>query len=96
MDALNDILNSLPEDISKALENSFSSYKLSESQRLEAVKNEADLVQWKEPSFAKNAPLYKRGDGRERDEFISDMRAYMKQTMRISIQRRESMPKQKP
>ena len=78
MDALNDILNSLPEDISKALENIFSSYKLSESQRLEAAKNEADLVQWKEASFAKNAPLYKRQDGRERDEYINDMRAYMK------------------
>ncbi len=79
MNALNELLFSLPDDINKALINIFDSYKLSESQKLEAAKNEADLVQWKEPSFALNYKAAIRKDGRERDEYIDKLRSYMKE-----------------
>ena len=80
MKAFSDIFDRLPDTIRGQLDEIFTVLKLTEAQKLEAVKEEADLVQWKEESYAKHADLEKlveRKDGRGRDEYISGMRRYM-------------------
>lgn len=78
MNAFQDIFSSLPDNIRDSLSSLFSSIHFTQSQKLEAVKEEADLVQWKEESFA---GMYKREkenkDGREGDRYIKALRKYM-------------------
>ena len=78
MNAFQDIFSSLPDNIRDSLSSLFSSIHFTQSQKLEAVKEEADLVQWKEESFAR---MYKREkenkDGREGDRYIKALRKYM-------------------
>ena len=78
MNAFQDIFSSLPGNIRDSLSSLFSSIHFTQSQKLEAVKEEADLVQWKEESFAR---MYKREkenkDGREGDRYIKALRKYM-------------------
>lgn len=79
MNAFQDIFSSLPDNIRDSLSSLFSSIHFTQSQKLEAVKEEADLVQWKEESFAR---MYKREkenkDGREGDRYIKALRKYMR------------------
>ena len=79
MNAFQDIFSSLPGNIRDSLSSLFSSIHFTQSQKLEAVKEEADLVQWKEESFAR---MYKREkenkDGREGDRYIKALRKYMR------------------
>lgn len=76
--AADDIYRSLPEGTRNALSGLFSAYHFTESQKLEILKEEADLRQWKEESFTS---IYKapenRNDGRDGDRYIRAMRAYM-------------------
>ncbi len=78
MNAFQDIFSSLPDNIRDSLSSLFSSIHFTQSQKLEAVKEEADLVQWKEESFAR---MYKREkenkDGREGERYIKALRKYM-------------------
>ena len=58
----------------------FSRYRFTESQKLEIVKDEADLLQWKERSFMELAPyesIDERQDGRKGEEYIRRMRGYV-------------------
>ena len=79
MNAFQDIFSSLPSPIRDSLSSLFSSIHFTQSQMLEAVKEEADLVQWKEKSFALQ---YKKEsgnkDGREGERYIKALRKYMK------------------
>ena len=80
MKAFSDIFDRLPDEIRDRLDSVFSLLRLTDSQKLEAVKEEADLVQWKEASYAELADLEKlaeRRDGRGRDEYMSGLRSYM-------------------
>ena len=80
MKAFDDIYAYLPQDSKERLEALFSRYRFTESQKLEIVKDEADLVQWKEGSYASKAPyseIDSRLDGRKGDAYIKGMRKYM-------------------
>lgn len=71
---------SLPEEIKNELSSLFSSLHFTAMQKLEIVKEEADLVQWRERSFVKREKRDKylsRKDGRGGDEYIKAMRKYM-------------------
>ncbi len=48
MKAFDDIFTYLPESTKDRIEKLLSRYRFSESQKLEIVKAEADLLQWKE------------------------------------------------
>ena len=78
MNAFLDIFSSLPLDVRNSLSSLFSSIHFTQSQKLEAVKEEADLVQWKEKSFSLQ---YKKEsgnkDGREGERYIKALRKYM-------------------
>ncbi|MDY5930531.1 MAG: DNA photolyase [Candidatus Ornithospirochaeta sp.] len=80
MDAFDEIYISLPEDVRERLGMLFSVLRFTESQKLEAAKEEADLVQWGERSFALSYDPdleRERKDGRGRDRYISAMRKHM-------------------
>ena len=80
MKAFDDIYAYLPQDSKERLEALFSRYRFTESQKLEIVKDEADLVQWKEGSYTSKAPygeIDSRLDGRKGDAYIKGMRKYM-------------------
>ena len=80
MKAFDDIYTYLPQNAQERLEALFSRYRFTESQKLEIVKDEADLVQWKEGSYASKAPyseIDSRLDGRKGDAYIKGMRKYM-------------------
>lgn len=80
MKAFSDIFKRLPESTRNSLTRLFTDLNFTESQKLEAVKEEADLIQWKENSYAEAADIKKlqeRKDGRGRDEYIAGMREYM-------------------
>ena len=77
MAALNELIASLD---SRDIEELFTRYHFTESQKLEIAKAEADLRQWKEKSFCSIASYEKidsRKDGRKGDEYIRLMRSYM-------------------
>ncbi|MGN1164589.1 MAG: SPL family radical SAM protein [Candidatus Ornithospirochaeta sp.] len=79
MDAFSLLFSSLPPNVQSALSALFSSVHFTSSQKLEIVKEEADLVQWKEKSFALS---WKREDnkkdGREGERYIQALRRHMK------------------
>ena len=78
MNAFQDIFSSLPSTIRDSLSSLFSSIHFTQSQMLEAVKEEADLVQWKEESFCLSYKREKENkDGREGDRYIKALRKYM-------------------
>ena len=80
MKAFDDIYAYLPQNSKERLEALFSRYRFTESQKLEIVKDEADLVQWKEGSYTSKAPydeIDSRLDGRKGDSYIKGMRKYM-------------------
>lgn len=79
-DSLSNILSRLPQSLQLSISNLFSTIHLTESQKLEVVKNEADLLQWKEKSFISERPLdeyISKCDGRGGDNYILAMRQYM-------------------
>ena len=78
MNAFQDIFSSLPSTIRDSLSSLFSSIHFTQSQKLEAVKEEADIVQWKEESFCLSYKREKENkDGREGDRYIKALRKYM-------------------
>lgn len=80
MKAFDDIFTYLPESTKDRIGKLLSRYRFSESQKLEIVKAEADLLQWKECPYTEKAPYGKidgRKDGRKGDEYINGMREYM-------------------
>ena len=78
MNAFQDIFSSLPSQIRDSLSSLFSSVHFTQSQKLEVVKEEADLVQWKEKSFVLDYVREKDNkDGREGERYILSLRSYM-------------------
>ncbi len=81
MAALEELLESFPENERNAFKSLFERYHFTESQKLEILKDEADLRQWREPSFltvVAYPALDNRKDGRKGDAYINMMRDYMK------------------
>ena len=86
MNAIDDILNKLPENIQKKISDLFSTIHFSFQEKLEIVKEEADLRQWKEQPFVLIADLTKilnKTDGRANSRYIKALREYM-HTLRAS------------
>ncbi len=78
--AFDDIFSYLPQDVRDSLDALFSRYHFTESQKLEIVKDEADLRQWMEGSFtalADYAAIDSRKDGRKGEAYLAAMREYM-------------------
>ena len=85
MAALQELLNSFPDDLRKAIQELFSRYHFTESQKLEILKDEADLRQWKEQAFVDTASygsIDSRKDGRKGDAYIRQLRDYMNRLRR--------------
>ena len=79
MDAFSLLFSSLPLDVQDSLSLLFSSVHFTSSQKLEIVKEEADLVQWKEKSFVENWKREEKlSDGREGERYIAALRRHMK------------------
>ena len=80
MPALSELIGSFTQEEQKAFASLFARYRFTESQKLEIAKDEADLRQWKEPSFIPSADypsIDARKDGRKGDAFIAQLRAHM-------------------
>ena len=80
MPALNELIDSFPEKERDSILSLFERYHFTESQKLEIAKDEADLRQWKEPSFISIADydsIDSRKDGRKGDAYLREFRAYM-------------------
>ena len=80
MPAAEELLASFPEEWRNAIEALFHRYRFTSSQKLEILKDEADLRQWKEPPFYAEADyprIDERKDGRKGDAYISQLRAHM-------------------
>ena len=70
----------------ETLDDLFSRYHFTESQKLEIIKEEADLRQWKEPSFAgsfRHESIAEYNDGRNGSRYMKAMRESM-QSLRAS------------
>ena len=79
MDAFLSIFSSLPSPVREKLDSLFSSIHFTRSEKLEIVKEEADLLEWKEESFALSHPFTSKGkDGRDGERYISELRLHMK------------------
>lgn len=99
MKALYDIYEKLPEEVRRNLEILFSQIHFTESQKLEIVKEEADLRQWKEASFVSiydYKPLLEQKNGRQGDSYIKSLRAYMLKLRRTETDYSEFFPKKEP
>ncbi len=80
MKAAEEIFSTLPDSLKKTLDDLFSRYHFTESQKLEIIKEEADLRQWKEPSFAgsfRHESIAEYSDGRNGDRYMKAMRESM-------------------
>ena len=80
MDATEKLLMGFDEETRKELSSLMDLCRLTESQRLETVKNEADLRQWQEKSLAKNIDrdrLAMLDPGFRKKSFMKDMREHM-------------------
>ena len=80
MPALSELIGSFTQEEQEAFASLFARYRFTESQKLEIAKDEADLRQWKEPSFISAADypsIDARKDGRKGDAFIAQLRAHM-------------------
>ena len=79
MDAFLSIFSSLPSPVREKLDSLFSSIHFTRSEKLEIVKEEADLLEWKEESFVLSHPFISKGkDGRDGERYISELRRHMK------------------
>ena len=79
MDAFLSIFSSLPTPVREKLDTLFSSIHFTRSEKLEIVKEEADLLEWKEESFVLSHPISASGkDGRDGERYISELRRHMK------------------
>ena len=79
MDAFLSIFSSLPSPVREKLDTLFSSIHFTRSEKLEIVKEEADLLEWKEESFVLSHPISAAGkDGRDGERYISELRRHMK------------------
>ena len=79
MDAFLSIFSSLPSPVRQKLDSLFSSIHFTRSEKLEIVKEEADLLEWKEESFVLSHPISASGkDGRDGERYISELRRHMK------------------
>ena len=79
MDAFLSIFSSLPSPVREKLDSLFSSIHFTRSEKLEIVKEEADLLEWKEESFVLSHPFTSKGkDGRDGERYISELRRHMK------------------
>ena len=79
MDAFLSIFSSLPTPVRVKLDSLFSSIHFTRSEKLEIVKEEADLLEWKEESFVLSHPISASGkDGRDGERYISELRRHMK------------------
>ena len=79
MDAFLSIFSSLPSPVREKLDSLFSSIHFTRSEKLEIVKEEADLLEWKEESFVLSHPISASGkDGRDGERYISELRRHMK------------------
>ena len=79
MDAFLSIFSSLPSPVREKLDSLVSSIHFTRSEKLEIVKEEADLLEWKEESFALSHPFTSKGkDGRDGERYISELRRHMK------------------
>ena len=79
MDAFLSIFSSLPTPVREKLDSLFSSIHFTRSEKLEIVKEEADLLEWKEESFVLSHPISASGkDGRDGERYISELRRHMK------------------
>ena len=79
MDAFLSIFSSLPSPVREKLDSLFSSIHFTRSEKLEIVKEEADLLEWKEESFVLSHPFSASGkDGRDGERYISELRRHMK------------------
>ncbi len=79
-DSFTSIFVRLPISLQESISSLFSSIHFTQNQKLELVKEEADLLQWKEKSFVENTDrekFIKRKDGRGGDEYIKELRKYM-------------------
>ena len=88
MNAFESILSSMPEDLSGKLEELFSRYHFTASEKLEIAKEEADLRQWKEEPFvsiADYASIDSRKDGRKGEAYVKALRRHM-----LSLRRAET------
>lgn len=79
MGAFDNIFIRLPDDTKGKLSDLFSSIHFSSSEKLEIVKEEADLRQWKEKSFIDivNINSLKKNDGRTGERYLAALRLYM-------------------
>ena len=99
MKALYDIYAKLPEDTKDMLERLFSRIHFTESQKLEIVKEEADLRQWKEKSFVSiydYEPLLEKKNGRQGEEYVKNLRARMIKLRQAETDYSDFFPKKKP
>ena len=79
MDAFLSIFSSLPSPVREKLDSLFSSIHFTRYEKLEIVKEEADLLEWKEESFVLSHPISASGkDGRDGERYISELRRHMK------------------
>ncbi|MBQ0071498.1 MAG: DNA photolyase, partial [Spirochaetales bacterium] len=99
MKAFDDVFTRLPEALKAQLDTLFSTIHLTTNQKLEIVKEEADLVQWKEPSFVSSVDLdaYRdRKDGRGGDEYIKALREHMEKLRTSETDYTNFYPKKNP
>ena len=86
------MIKELPQEMQDAISDLFARYRFTESQKLEIVKNEADLRQWKEKSYtaaADYAELDRRRDGRKGEAYVLGMRKYMERLRKEETEARE-------
>lgn len=99
MKALDDIYSKLPESTKEALAALFDSFHFTESQKLEIVKEEADLRQWKEPAFVSSYDvdhLCRMKNGRQGEEYMKGLRKHMLTLRREETDYSEFNPKKNP
>lgn len=78
--AFDEIFFVLPEKLQLSLHSLFNTIHFTESQKLEIVKDEMDLHEWKEKSFVLNENIEEynsRKDGRKGEEYLKKLRLYI-------------------
>lgn len=99
MKAFDDVFDRLPKTIKDDLNILFQTLHLTENQKLEIVKEEADLVQWKEPSFVQSTDLSaytSRKDGRGGDTYMKALRIHMAKLRECETDYSDFSPKKNP
>ncbi len=99
MSAFDDIYDRLPIETKKNLDSLFSSIHFSTQEKLEIVKEEADLRQWKEESFISRVNLDKinnKPDGRAHERYMKALREHMHRLRSSETDYFNFMPERKP